>query len=153
MATVATERERLTLERLNDEIAYYPAFIRKRKRTECVEKPNNSDFHLMHTLVIDAEHFSNVIGFVVATTIIDHILAIPVALGLEMNQKLASLSQKQPCSDAAKKAEHVVGAHKADFRCFERVEVELVMRRRGRTSEMPNQDNFELDRFGEVMKV
>jgi len=83
LAAIAIQRERLSAQRLHDEVAHHAAVIGQHPRPVGVEDPRHADLGAVHAPVVEAQRFGNALALVVAAADADGENAAAVALGLE----------------------------------------------------------------------
>ena len=153
LRTIAVQGQRLSLERLNNEVADHTAIIRKHPRAVGVENPHHTDFHVVHPLIVKTQGFSDALALVVTTADSNGVHATAIALRLWMHFRiaidLAGAGEEQPSTHTACETQHVVRAEKAGLGSFDRIE--LVVNGRCRACQMPDAVTFQPNRIGNVV--
>lgn len=138
---------------LADEVRHYAAIVGAHIGAIGIENSRDLDAQSMLTAIVEKQSFGTPLALVVAGSAADRIDIAPIVLGLRMDGGIAidlGCGGLQDADlEALSEAEHVDRAGDARLRRLNGVE--LIMDRRGRTSEVINLVNFDKQREGYVV--
>jgi len=145
LSTVAIDRQRPVLQRLDDKIAYDPAVIDVHVGAVGVEDPGHLDIDLVLTVIIEAEGLGAALTFVVARSQSDGIDVSPIRLRLRMDLGvaiyLAGGGLEHPGLDPLGQTQYVDGPHDRGFDSLDGIV--LIMNRAGGAGQVIDLVNLE----------
>jgi hypothetical protein len=119
LGSIAVHRERLTPERLHDEIRNHPAIAGAHPGPVGVEDPDDPGVHLVVAMVGHGERLTEPLGLIVHAARTHRIDMTPVILGLGMHLGIAvhlrGRRQEEPGALGLGQAQRLVGPERADL--------------------------------------
>ena len=153
LAPIAVKGDWFTAQGLHDEIAHNATVIGQHAWAIGVEDAGDANLAAMHSLIVEAEGFSDAFAFVVTSSNAYRIHTAAVALGLRVHIRVAihltGRCQQKPRLNAASQTKHVVSTKEAGFCGLHRIG--LILNRGSGAGEVPDAVNLKLYRFGDVM--
>jgi hypothetical protein len=153
LRALALNRERLALERLDDEVRDDAAVVRVHARAKRVEDARDAHLNALLLRLDVAERLRDALALVLAGARAPRVDVAPVALRLRVDFRVAldfrSGGEEKARLDALREAEHVERAHRADLDRLDRVQ--HLLRRRGWAREVIDLVHLEEERLDHVV--
>jgi len=150
---IAVDRDRLTLQRLDDEVRHHTPVIGVHPGAIGVEDPHDLDVELVLPVVVEEQRLGAALALVVAGARTDRIDVTPIALRLWVNARIAvylgSRRLEDPRLHALGETEHVDRARHARLGRLDRIE--LVMHGAGGTGEIVDLVDLDIEREADVV--
>src|SRR6185369_13129140 len=153
LLSLAVKRQRLTSQRLHNEIGNHAAIVFEHSWPIGIEDPCDANIDFILPVIVHHQRLSDALAFVVAGADADRINVAPVVFRLRVDQRIAIHFRRRrlqnPRAHTLREAKHIDRAHYIRLHCLYRV-VLVVHRRRG-TREVIDLIDFEEYRLGDVM--
>lgn len=153
LLAVAVDRDRLTLQRLDDEIRHHAPVVGMHSRAIGVEDAHDLDVEFVLAVIVEEQRLGAALAFVVAGARPDRVDIAPVALGLRMDRGIAvdlgGGGLQDACLHPLGKAEHVDRSRDAGLGRLHRIK--LVVNRARWTSEIVDLVDLDIQRKADVM--
>ena len=153
LAAVAIDGDRLVEQRLYDEVRHHAPVLAVHARTIGVEDARHLDRHAGLAVIVEEQRLGGALALVVAGARADRVDVAPIFLGLRMRGRvaidLAGRGLQDLASQPLGEAEHV---DRAVHRGLQRLDrVVLVVDRRGRTGEVVDLVDLDIEREADVV--